>query len=172
MPIRLPPATARSVSALSLRPFGSFRFYPLQGNLPAIATAGERLDVLRRLSRVAERLPQPLDGGIDAVIELYHRVVRPELLANLFPQHHIAGLFQQQRQDLYGLLRQPSIQSCFPKFACPEIQLKGSKANEMGKRSRIHGISRSEFITVQKLFRSSSSPSGMTFLLNPNVSTQ
>src|SRR5258706_4393458 len=85
---------AAQVGVVRLRPFGpSFRIHPLHGNLPAIATAGESFDVLRRLSRIAERLPQPLDGGIDAVIELYDSIVRPELLANLFPQHHIAGLF-------------------------------------------------------------------------------
>ena len=55
---------------------------------------------------------------------------------------------QQQSQDLDGLLRQPSAQSCFPKLACPEIQLKESKASEMGQRSAIHGISRGEFITA------------------------
>src|SRR5215467_11719203 len=96
---------AAPVNVMSLPHVGcSFDFHPLHGNFPSIATSGERLDVLRAVSWVAECLPQLLDGGIDAVVELYDSVVRPELLANLFPQHHFPDIFQQQRQDLDGLL--------------------------------------------------------------------
>jgi hypothetical protein len=53
---------------------------------------------------IAERVAQPLDGGVDAVIELDDGVVRPERLADLVAQHHLTGMVQQHEQDAEGLL--------------------------------------------------------------------
>jgi hypothetical protein len=44
---------------------------------------------------IAERVAQPLDGGV---------VVRPERLADLVAQHHLTGMVQQHEQDAEGLL--------------------------------------------------------------------
>ena len=80
---------------------GGFRRSPrriarvMQGNYQPETAAGQRFDVAGTLGLIAQRLPQLLDGGADAVVELHNRVVRPQALANLFPRHHLAGMFQQ-----------------------------------------------------------------------------
>jgi hypothetical protein len=46
---------------------------------------------------------QFLDGGIDAVIELHNRVVRPQPHPDLLAQHYFAWMFKQQKEDLNRL---------------------------------------------------------------------
>jgi hypothetical protein len=44
---------------------------------------------------------------VDAVLELYDGVVRPEFLANILSRQHFAGVLEQHRKDSERLLRQP-----------------------------------------------------------------
>jgi hypothetical protein len=37
------------------------------------------------------------------VLEIHKRIVWPELLLQFFPRHHLARLFEQDRQDLERL---------------------------------------------------------------------
>src|SRR6185312_7035840 len=72
---------------------------------PAIATARQCFNVSGLIRGITERYPQSLDSGVDAVFELDDCIVRPELLPNLGAQHDLAGLRQQNRQNLKRLLR-------------------------------------------------------------------
>jgi hypothetical protein len=47
------------------------------------------------------------------VLELDDGVIRPELLANLLPRHHLAWAFQEHGEDQEGLLAQPDSLSAF-----------------------------------------------------------
>ena len=49
--------------------------------------------------RVAQRLAQPLHGGIDAVLEVDDRLARPELPAKLFAAYQLARSLDQQGED-------------------------------------------------------------------------
>jgi hypothetical protein len=60
-------------------------------------------DVAGIVSRIAQRLRQPVHGGADAVLELYDGVIRPELLADFFTAHYLAGMLEQHRENPKGL---------------------------------------------------------------------
>jgi hypothetical protein len=46
-----------------------------------------------------------------------------------FPRHNLAGIFQEQRQDLNGLLRQSDLRAVLRELPRPQIQLKLAKPN-------------------------------------------
>src|SRR5437867_4092469 len=76
-----------------------------------VAAPRHRLYVSRFIRRFPERLPQLLDSGVDALVELDDGVVGPELHSNLFAQHHLAGMLQEDEQHLEGLLVKPDLQA-------------------------------------------------------------
>jgi len=65
----------------------------------AIAAPGEGLNEPRVGRRVPECLPQLVDGGIEAVIEVDERVGRPQRLAELLPGHDLVGPRQERDED-------------------------------------------------------------------------
>jgi hypothetical protein len=87
----------------------------------------------RVLGRVTEGLPQFLDGGIDGVVELHHRVVRPEFLADFFPRRHLAPTLHEHQQNLKGLLLQHDLAFPPAQFTGAKVEFKGSKADAAWK---------------------------------------
>src|SRR6185436_5536221 len=94
-----------------------------------VAAPRHRLYVARFIRRFPECLPQLLDGGVDAVVELDDGVVGPELLSNLFAQHYLAGIFQKHEQDLEGLLVKPDLQAMLAELRGSNVQLNRPKAD-------------------------------------------
>src|SRR5262249_17260597 len=80
----------------------------LDGSNEAIASAGKRLDVARAFGRVAQSVAQPLDGCVEADIEVHESVRGPKLLAQFFSRDHLTRTLQQQGQDLKGLSGTPT----------------------------------------------------------------
>jgi len=69
------------------------------GGQEAISAPGLRFDESRRISRVAQRLPQFLHGTVQALVEIDKRILVPESLAQPLAGNNFARLFQQQHQD-------------------------------------------------------------------------
>jgi len=78
-------------------------FHPFHRYHEPIASAGEGLDVLRLVRRVAQCAPEILDGGVDAVVKLDNSVVGPQLLPDLFAGDDFASALDQYPQDLQRL---------------------------------------------------------------------
>src|SRR5260370_42370381 len=75
----------------------------------AISSPLQRFHVAWLVRRIPQRIPQPFNRCVDAVIELYDGVVRPEFLANLLAQHHLAGMRHEHQQDSEGLFLEPDL---------------------------------------------------------------
>jgi len=88
-----------------------------RGGNPPVPAPRQRLDVARRLCVVAERRAQPLDGGVEAVLEVHERAVGPEPIAELVARHDAAPAGEQQPEDLERLLLQPDARAAFHQLA-------------------------------------------------------
>ena len=102
-------------------------------NKPASAP-GEGLNETGVFGRVAQRGAQLVDRRAHAVIEVHESIGRPKSFAQLVPGNHVAGMFQQHRQDLKGLLREPDFQSVLMHFTGLQIDLESAET-ENARRS-------------------------------------
>jgi hypothetical protein len=59
------------------------------------------------------------------MIEFDHGFVRPKPEANLIPQHDLAGVFQQEQQELEGLLAETKADTVLAQLSGASIQFKG-----------------------------------------------
>src|SRR5262249_28338097 len=62
--------------------------------LKAVAAPRHGFDVNRIVGGISERLPQPKNRSVDPVADLDNRIVRPQTLADLFPQNHFARMLE------------------------------------------------------------------------------
>ena len=67
-----------------------------------IAPARQGLHIARALRRVAEHLPDLVNGRVEVALDI-HKRVRPETLLQLFPRDHVARPLQQDGEYLEGL---------------------------------------------------------------------
>jgi hypothetical protein len=67
------------------------------------------------------------------VFELDYSPVGPESLVKFLACDHFAGVFQQHRQDLDGLIGNPNLYSVPPQFSAPNIELKGPKSDHRSR---------------------------------------
>jgi hypothetical protein len=82
----------------------------------AIAAPRQCFDEAWTVGVVTERGAEALHRGVQAVLEVYVRAVRPELPPQLLPGHHFARPLQQQAKDFEGLILQP-----YPRRARPQL---------------------------------------------------
>jgi hypothetical protein len=64
----------------------------------AISSASECLNEDGPVGRFAQRIAQPLDGSIQAMIEIDESVHRPELAAQFLSGNHFSRSLKQRRQ--------------------------------------------------------------------------
>src|ERR1700729_2438273 len=74
----------------------------LQFTDEAIASPGKRFDKAWGLCRVAQHLPDLVDGGIQVAFDI-HKRVRPQALLQLFPHNHVARPLQKDSEHLEWL---------------------------------------------------------------------
>ena len=79
---------------------------PVHGRNEPVAAARDRLDKPRRFGRVAERFAQPVDHGVQPVIEIYEGVLRPESMSQFFAGDEFTRAFDQQCEGLKWLFLQ------------------------------------------------------------------
>ena len=69
----------------------------------AIADAGQRLDITGCFPVVTQRVAQPRDRIVQAVVEVDVDAGRPDLAAQLLACHDLAGTLEQQAENLERL---------------------------------------------------------------------
>src|SRR6185295_16800772 len=94
----------------------------------AVPPAGQGLHETRLLGGVAESVPEPLDGAVEADVEVDEGIAGPEGLADLLPCHDLARTFQEEGEDLKGLLLQPDLQPFPVQLPRARIELEVAEA--------------------------------------------
>jgi len=116
---------------LSQRGGHKARPYVFHRNHQPVAPAGYGLDIFRVLRRVPKGVPQSLDGGVDAVVELYDGVVRPEPLLQLFARYHVAWTLYQHLKNAKRLFLKADSAPVPVQFTRLEIQFEGPQTDDM-----------------------------------------
>src|SRR5262249_50188402 len=92
----------------------------------------QRLDELGRLGGVAERGTQPLDRGVDAMLEVDVGAVRPQTLADLLAGDDLAWSLEHHRKNLERLILQADADAVAPQLVRPQIHLESGEAEYRG----------------------------------------
>ena len=98
----------------------------------AIPSSSQRLNEDGRVRRFAQRIAQPLDGGIQAVIEVNEGVRRPESAAQFLSGNHFPRSFKQRCQYLKGLFLELYLLSPLAQFPGLEIHLERTETDNSG----------------------------------------
>ncbi len=77
----------------------------------SIAAAWQGLDVARTVSGVMQCVAQPLHGRVEAVLEIYERIVRPQALAKLVAGDQLTGAVQKGEEEPERLLCQNDVRA-------------------------------------------------------------
>ena len=105
----------------------------IHGDEP-IAALVNGLDEPRHLCFVAERRPQPTNGGVETVLEVDKRPVRPESSAQLLAADHFSGPFEQGRQDAERLLLERDPDTALAQLARSRIHFERAEADDLQRR--------------------------------------
>ncbi len=98
----------------------------------AIPSSSDCLNEDGRFRGFAESVPQPLDGRIQAVIEVDEGVCRPELATQFLPGNQFSRSFKQRCQHLKGLFLELYLLSPLAQFPCVEIHLERTETDNSG----------------------------------------
>jgi hypothetical protein len=96
----------------------------------AVSTSRDGLNEDGPLRRFAQSVAQPLDGGIQTMIEVNKGVRRPEFVAQFLSSNQLSRPFQERRQYLKGLFLQFYLLSPLAQFPGVEIDLEGAEADD------------------------------------------
>jgi hypothetical protein len=89
--------------------------------------------------------------AVQAVIEVYKGVGRPQPIAQFFPIDHLAGVFKQDGQKLQGASLDRQAHPAFSQFATADVQLKFAKSE---RRARLRlGCQDTSPLTFAKAIR-------------------
>ncbi len=95
----------------------------------AVAKAGKRLYVARRVSGVLERLANFVDGHVETMVEIDEGIVRPEFLSKLLSGDHFPSPFQQGGKQLKRLFLELRLEPVLPKLPCARVHLEDPEPN-------------------------------------------
>jgi hypothetical protein len=98
----------------------------------AIPSPSDCLNEDWSLCGFAERIAQPLDGSIQAVIEIDESVLRSEFAAQFLSAHHFSRSFKQRRQDLQWLFLELYLLPPLAQFAGVKIDLECTETDNSG----------------------------------------
>ena len=106
-----------------------------------VAAPVQRFHEPGTLGVVAERRPEALHGGIQSVLEVHERAVRPQTLSKLLARQHLARLLEQHDQHLERLILQPQACAVLAQLACVEVELEPpeSKPRSDCRAGSVHG---------------------------------
>ncbi len=96
----------------------------------AITSSSDCLDEDGLFRRFAQRVAQPLDGSIQAMIEIDEGVRRPELAAQFLSGDKFSRAFKQRRQHLKRLFLELYLLSPLAEFPGVEIHLERAETND------------------------------------------
>src|SRR5471030_1190493 len=90
----------------------------------AVAAPRQGFDKPGRFGWIPQSLAQPLDRGVDAMVELDHGIVGPQLLLQLFPSDQFTLALQQHRQNPDGLFGDFQFEPALTQFSGARIEFK------------------------------------------------
>jgi hypothetical protein len=93
----------------------------------SIPAARHGLDEPRILGRIAQRVAQLLDGAVQPGIEIDERIGRPESPSHLVARDGFAGAFDQQQQNLQGLLGELDPQTLLAELTRDTVELEDTE---------------------------------------------
>ena len=72
---------------------------------------------------IAERGAQALDGGVQAVLEIDERPLRPQTVPEIVPRDDVARVFEHEAKNLERLLLQADAALALAQLARPAVEL-------------------------------------------------
>jgi len=100
---------------------------PIHPAYESVATPWDSLDPARVFSGVGQAIAEPLNSGIQSVVEVNEGITSPELLSQLLARDHFAIRIEQQAQNAETLLPHSDLVSELPQFAGAQIERVGSE---------------------------------------------
>ena len=111
----------------------------LQGSDESVALAGKSFDIPRLVRRVAERLAEFVDSGVETLLKIDESGALPEVILEFLATYYFAGALNEERQDLEGLALQPNTSPEFTQIPRDCFELEGSEGDScVGCRLRSH----------------------------------
>lgn len=102
------------------------------GGYEAVAAAGEGFDEAGVSGGVAEGLAEAVDGGVDAVVEVDVGAGRPEGAGDVVAGEELAGLLEEEAEELEGLGVDADAGALAAEFAGGWVGLEDAEAVEPG----------------------------------------
>jgi hypothetical protein len=87
----------------------------------------QRLNESGHVSPIAERRAKPSDGGVQAVLVIHERPVRPQARAELVARHYISRALQQGSQHTQRLFLKRQANARLAELSRLEIDLERTK---------------------------------------------
>ena len=97
------------------------------GSHETVTVLRERLDITGVLSRIIQSFAKPPNGLVETDIEVAKSLAGPQPVPQFLPRDHLAWPFQQDCQEIGGLLLQFDVGPAFSQFPGLRIQLEGVK---------------------------------------------
>ena len=116
----------------------------------SVAAAGQRLDEPRHIGRVPERIAQPANGSIQAVLEIDECLRRPQSLPQLLAGDEFAGTIQQRLENLKRLIGEIDPDAGLPQLARAQIQLETRQSGREDPAERSFRISVVETVETRR----------------------
>jgi hypothetical protein len=89
----------------------------------------QSFNVSRSLSRIAQRIPETPDGAVEALVELDKSVGWPDAVLEFIAGDDPTRLFEQNAEDLEGLVLESDTRAVFAELTRLPIQLKGAETH-------------------------------------------
>src|SRR5262249_7959629 len=103
---------------LKIHQWGNFVvILPIHSADEAIATSWDSRDPAGIFSGVGQAIAEPLNGGIQPMVEVDEGVTGPELVSEFLTRDHLAVRIEQQAQNSKALLARLDFASELPQFA-------------------------------------------------------
>ena len=98
----------------------------------AVAAPRQSLDVAGFLGRIGQDVAQLLDGAVQTGIEVNKSVCRPEFLTEFLARNYVAGMLEQKREYLEGLVLKLQADAVLVQLARTQVDFEGAEARLAG----------------------------------------
>src|SRR5882724_3483559 len=117
-----------------MRKGSGFTGSSVDGCKQAITAAREGFNKTGVFGGIPEGIAQALDGGVQAMIEVYKGIGRPKPAVHFLPGNNFTGTLKEHGQNLERLLLKPDSDAIAAKLTGAKVCFKGSKADDMRDR--------------------------------------
>jgi hypothetical protein len=103
----------------------------------AIALTGNRLDERGGVRRIAQRLADLADGGINARLDVDEDIFAPQAIDDVGAEYELTAALDEQNEKVHGLALEPDTPPLAAQLVASDVEL------EVAKAKRLVGIERS-----------------------------